>query len=523
MLLNQIIHYGLEAAEKFNRLQTSPEVAQWQVLRKLLTNARNTAYGKAYDFAGLLKAKNLTLEFQNQVPLADYNDLFTPWWERVYEGQKDITWPGRPDYFAMSSGTSGAATKYIPITKAMLKSLSKGAFRMFSTFPDYELGEDIYTTSWLSIGGTTELKTEGKRQFGYLSGINAREQPVWARSFYKPGREIAGIADFDERMEAIARKAPEWDIGVIVGIPHWVQLTLERIVEMHKLDNIADIWPNVKLFVSGGVDYEPYVKSFTRLIGHPIKYLNTYLASEGMFAFQRHPDAPGMQLLLDNGIYYEFLPFNEENFDEEGDMRPNRSPLTINQVAKGVDYAMLISTCSGAWRYLVGDTIRFVNTEKGIIRVSGRTKHYVNLATEHLTVDNMNAGIVAVEKALNVRIPEFTIVPVKDDTYIAHEWYVGTKDKLTSEKMTSLLDAALGVVNDDYKSERKTALKIKVTVVPLQLFYDWQQEGGQNNGQSKIPRVMKGEGKKRWLSIVGQAEKPDISNRRDIQLGSFDW
>jgi len=523
MLLNQIIHYGLVAAEKFNRRQGTAQVAQKRVLRILLTKACNTAYGKAYDFAGILKAKDLVLAFQERVPLADYDALYSPWWERGYEGKKDITWPGRPDYFAMSSGTSGAATKYIPVTKAMLKSLSKSAFRMFSTFPEYDLGEDIYTRSWLSIGGTTELETKGKRKFGYLSGINAREQPVWARSFYKPGREIAGIADFDERMEAMARKAPEWDIGVIVGIPHWVQLTLERIVEMHDLKDISDIWPNVKLFVSGGVDYEPYVSSFTRLIGHPIKYLNTYLASEGMFAFQRSPDAPGMQLLLDNGIYYEFLPFNENNFDEEGNMLTACKPLTLDQVEEGIDYAMLISTCSGAWRYLVGDTVRFVDAKEGVIRVSGRTKHYVNLATEHLTVDNMNAGIMAVEETLNIRLPEFTIVPVKDDAYIAHEWYIGTKDEVSAEMITPLLDAALGVVNDDYKSERKTALQIKVTVVPLQQFYDWQREGGQANGQSKIPRVMKGEGKERWLAQMGQAERPSICNRRAIQLGALVW
>ncbi len=523
MLLNQIIHYGLETAEKLNRREEPPEIAQEKVLRKLLKKARHTAFGKAYDFSGLLAAKDVAAAFQERVPLADYNGMYSPWWERVYEGRENITWPGRPNYFAMSSGTSGAPTKYLPITKAMLKSLSKGAFRMFSAFPEYEMGEDIYTSSWLSIGGTTKLETEGRRKFGYLSGINARKQPIWARSFYKPGREIAGIADFAERMEAIAQKAPEWDIGVIVGIPHWVQLTLERIVELHGLQNIAELWPNVKLFVSGGVDYEPYVPSFTRLIGHPIKYLNTYLASEGMFAFQRTPGAKGMEMLLDNGVYYEFMPFNDQFFDEEGNMRPGGKTLLIHQVEKGVDYAMLISTCSGAWRYLIGDTIRFVDVEKCIIRVSGRTKHYVNLATEHLTVDNMNAGVMAVEEELTVRIPEFTIVPVKDDAYIAHEWYLGTRDVLNEEQVTRLLDAALARVNDDYKSERATALKIKVTIVPLALFYKWQEEEGQANGQSKIPRVMKGPGKERWLRMVGAEEKPTVNNRRAAQLGEINW
>jgi hypothetical protein len=171
------------------------------------------------------------------------------------------------------------------------------------------------------------------------------------------------------------------------------------------------------------------------------------------------------------------------------------------EVAK--EYAMLTTSCSGAWRYLVGDTVRFIDVENAIIRISGRTKHYINLVTEHLTVDNMNAGVVAVEEALNVRIPEFTIIPVKDDQYVAHEWYLGSKDELDAEAILLILDAALGAVNDDYKSERKTLLQIKVTTVPLSYFYEWQRLSGQVNGQSKIPRVLKGGAKDRWLELLG--------------------
>lgn len=523
MLINQLIHYGLDASEKFSRRELAPAEAQRQVLGKLLKKSAKTIYGQAYDFAGLLEAKDLLTAFQERVPLADYNDLYNPWWERVYEGHSNVTWPGRPKYFAMSSGTSDAATKYIPVSKAMLKALGRGAFRMFATFPDYGLSNDIYTSSWLSIGGTTHLHEDKGRKFGYLSGINAREQPIWARSFYKPGREIARIPNFDDRLEAIARRAPEWKISVLVGIPHWIQLTLERIIELHNLERISDIWPDLELFVSGGVDYKPYEKSFTRLIGHPIKYLNTYLASEGMFAFQRQPDSRGMEMILDNGIFYEFLPFNADNFDDDGNMRAGVNPVSISQVETGVDYAMIISTCAGAWRYLLGDTISFLDTKRAVIQVTGRTKHYVNLVTEHLTVDNMNAGIVALENATGVSIPEFTIVPVKDDQYIAHEWYLGTKGKLTAEMATDILDHALGEVNDDYKSERQTALQIRVQIVPLDKFYEWQNLGGQNNGQSKIPRVMKGAGKERWLKLVGAPPRPDVTNLVASELAVPPW
>ncbi len=503
MLLDRVIELGLGAAEKFPRRRRPPWPAQQRTLRKLLKKARKTVFGQAYDFTGILAAEDPVAAFQQNVPIVDYN-MFDPWWRRVYEGKENITWPGAAEYFALSSGTSNANTKYIPVTEATIKSLTKGGFRMFSSFPDYPLSQDVYSTSWLAIGGTTHLDIDKGRRFGYLSGINAREQPIWTRRFYKPGRRIASIENFDERLEEIARHAPEWNIGIIVGIPHWVQLTLERIVEMHQLENIAQIWPDLELFVSGGVAYQPYVKSFTRLIGHPIRYMDTYLASEGMFAFQRSADAPGMQMLLDNGIFYEFLPFNESNFDEEGNPRPGAAALTLDQVEAGQEYALVTTSCSGAWRYVIGDTIRFLDVEQAIIQISGRTKHYINLVSEHLTVDNMNAGVAAVEEALDVRVPEYTIIPVKEDQYIAHEWYLGTNDPLDVAAATAVLDAALGRVNDDYHSERKTALQIKVTVVPLQRFYEWQRRGGQVNGQSKIPRVLKGEPKMRWLGLMSE-------------------
>lgn len=505
MLLDRVIELGLETADKFPRRKRAPWPAQERTLRKLLKKARKTTFGRAYDFKGILAAEDAVATFQDRVPAVDYNGMFDPWWERVYEGKKNITWPGKTEYFALSSGTSEANTKYIPVTEATIKSISKSGFRMFAALPEYGLSENVYTASWLAIGGTTQLTRQGKRRFGYLSGINAREQPLWARGFYKPGRRIARIEAFDDRVEEIAQNAPNWNIGIIVGIPHWVQITLERILEIHQLESISEIWPELELFVSGGADYKAYVNSFDRLIGHPIKYMNTYLASEGMFAFQRAADSPGMQLLLDTGIFYEFVPFTEENFDDEGNLRRGVDALTLREVELNKEYAMLTTSCSGAWRYLVGDTVRFLDVENAIIRISGRTKHYINLVTEHLTVDNMNAGVVAVEAALNVRIPEFTIVPVKDDRYIAHEWYLGSKDDLDAEAILPVLDVALGEVNDDYKSERKTALQIKVNTVPLSLFYEWQRRSGQVNGQSKIPRVLKGAARDRWLELVGES------------------
>jgi hypothetical protein len=514
MLIDRVIELALETTNKLPFRRRPPWPAQQRTLRKLLKKARKTVFGQAYDFKGMLAEEDPLVRFQKVIPIVEYEDLFEPWWRRVYEGKPNITWPGGTEYFALSSGTSNARTKYIPITDEMLRRLSRGAFRMFANFPNYGLSEDIYTGSWLAIGGTTKLVHEGKRHLGYLSGINAREQPLWARGFYKPGRRIAHIENFDDRMEEIARHAPEWNISVLVGIPHWIQLTLERICELHQLQTVSEIWPELELLVSGGVAYQPYVKSFERLIGHPIKYMNTYLASEGMFAFQRDPKIDGMQLLLDNGIFYEFLPFNEINFDDEGKVRPGARALVLFEVEAGRDYAMVISSCSGAWRYVIGDTVRFIDVENAVIQISGRTKHYINLVTEHLTVDNMNAGILAVEEALNLSIPEFTIIPVKEDDYIAHEWYIGSEESVSSVEVLPILDAALGEVNDDYQSERKTALQMKVKMVPLSYFYEWVRRSGQVNGQSKIPRVLKGDARDRWLTLIREREEAERAPER---------
>lgn len=508
MLLDRVIEYTLVATNKFPlHRNRAPWPAQQRELRRLLKKARKTVFGQAYDFTGILHEEDMVAAFQRNVPLVSYQEHFEPWWRRVYEGKQDITWPGPTKYFALSSGTSNANTKYIPVTDDTIRELKRAAFRVFSKLPDYGLSKDIYTAQWLAIGGTTHLEKEGRRRLGYLSGINAKRRPFWGRGLYKPGSRIARIEAFDDRMEQIAQNAHKWDIGILAGIPHWVQLTLERILEIHQLETVSEIWPNLELFVVGGVNYRPYVKSLTRLIGHPIKYMDTYLASEGMFAFQRHPEAEGMQLVLDNGIFFEFLPFTEENFDDEGEIIPGARALTLDQVEVGKDYAMVTSSVSGAWRYLIGDTVKFIDVQEAVIQISGRTKHYINLVSEHLTVDNMNAAVTAVEEALNVRIPEFTIVPVKDDQYIAHEWYLGTQDPLDTEQVFSILDEALGRVNDDYKSERKTALQLKVNTVPVALFYEWQRLSGQMTGQSKIPRVLKGLPKERWLSLLASEGK----------------
>ena len=232
-----------------------------------------------------------------------------------------------------------------------------GALRMFSCLPKYHVPASLYTKDWLMIGGSASLeRLESGALAGDLSGINARRPPVWVRGYYKPGTRIARLKSWDDRVRAISELAPKWDVGIITGIPSWVQLTLERIIADHQLDNIHELWPNLQVFVSGGIAFEPYRKSFERLLAHPLIYQDSYLASEGFIAFQNRPGTHAMKLLLNNGIFYEFIPFNSENFDEDGQLQPGVKALGIGEVEEGVDYALLISTNGRSlavpdWRY----------------------------------------------------------------------------------------------------------------------------------------------------------------------------
>jgi len=295
--------------------------------------------------------------------------------------------------------------------------------------------------------------------------------------------------------------APKWDIGIIVGVPAWLQLLLEKIIFTYKLNSIHDIWPNLKIFVHGGVSFDPYRKGFEKLLGKKMIYLETYLASEGFLAFQALPDRKSMRLVLNNGIFYEFIPFTDANFDENGNIRPNALTLKIDQIEQGIDYALLISTCSGAWRYLIGDVIRFDSKVESEIRITGRTKHFLSLCGEHLSMDNMNKAVELVSREMNLDICEFTVLGY--ETLFMHHWFVGTADEVDEGELMERIDETLKTLNDDYAVERKHALK-KVTLskLPNSLFYHWLKLQGKEGGQNKFPRVLKGEKATSWLGFL---------------------
>jgi hypothetical protein len=290
---------------------------------------------------------------------------------------------------------------------------------------------------------------------------------------------------------------------MIVGVPAWMQILLERIIERYGVKNIHEIWPNLEAFVHGGVSFEPYKKGFEKLLGRPVHYIETYLASEGFLAFQLEPNKPSMRLVLNNGIFYEFVPFNDKNFDQDGVIIETPETLMVDEVEEGKDYALLISTCAGAWRYQIGDTIKFVDKQNSEIIITGRTKHFLSLCGEHLSVDNMNRAVESASKEFNIGIKEFTVIGVPDGSLFSHHWFIGTDEQVDNEALVKRIDELLKELNDDYAVERKHALKnVVLDILPTAIFYDWMKSEGKEGGQSKFPRVLKKEKMTSWLSFI---------------------
>jgi hypothetical protein len=479
------------------------ERLQEKTLRKLVSKGRFTAFGVAYDFKGILKSGDIRSQFQRNVPIYDYDKLYDQWWHRTIQGEADVTWPGRIKYFALTSGTSGSASKRVPVSSRMMKAIRKGSLRQMLSIPDFNLSPDFYQKSVLMFGGSTQLKELPHGYEGDLSGILTSKIPKWFERFYKPGRELAKIRDWNEKLDKIAEEAPSWDIGIVCGVPAWIQLLFERILEKHNAKNIHEIWPNFSIYVHGGVAFSPYKESFKKYLGKEINYLDTYLASEGFIALQSADNHQGMQLLLDNWIFFEFIPFNEENFTAEGNLRQNPQVFLLDEVKEGVDYAILITTCSGAWRYLIGDTIRFKSLKDFEIIISGRTKHFLSLCGEHLSVDNMNSGIRQVCDELKVNVNEYTVAGYSNGEHFTHHWYIGADQTVDENLFRKKLDAVLCELNDDYSVERKHALKeMKIEVVPIERFYEFMESRGKLGGQNKFPRVMRNGMYEEWKEFL---------------------
>ena len=385
----------------------------------------------------------------------------------------------------------------------MLKAIQKSSIRQMISQGQYDFPKEHYERGMLMLGGSTHLNYNGTYFEGDLSGITAKKIPFFFQHYYKPGDRIAKERNWEQKLEDITLKAKDWDIGIVVGVPAWVQILFEKIIDHYKVNTIHDIWPNLAAYVHGGVAIAPYKKGFEKLLAKPVTYIETYLASEGFIAYQDRQMAKGLRLVTNEHIFLEFVPFDDKNFDSEGNMVPKPEALLINEVEEGKDYAILLSTSAGAWRYLIGDTVRFVDKTRSEIMITGRTKHFLSLVGEHLSVDNMTRAVQLVSEELNISVPEFTVAGVANNNYFSHHWYLGCDDIADPEVLATRIDEQLKVLNDDYAVERKSALKdIRLTVLPESKFLEFMHSKGKMGGQHKFPRVLKGKMLEDWKHFL---------------------
>ncbi len=504
-VFGSIVKAGLTLSQKINFDLRSAEENQETQLRKLLKKAKDTAFGKYYNFQSILEAEDIVSAYQAEVPIFSYEEMNKLWWSQQQK-HPDITWPGKPGYYALSSGTTGKSSKRIPVTEDYLQSVRSVGTSLIGCLPNFDFPDSLFETEILMLSSTADLNEHNRGHLeGEISGINVSNFPGWYDIFYRPGKEIAAIDNWDERLARIVKEAPNWNIGAIAGIPSWVLLMLREIVKAHKLKHIHEIWPNLTVYASGGVAFETYRRGFEDICKEPLTIIDTYLASEGFFSYTGRPDTLDMQLALSHGYFYEFIPFDSRGVDDQGNLLKDAETHRLTEVQKGQDYVLVISTCSGAWRYVIGDTIKFTSLEPHEIRITGRTKFFLNVVGSQLSEDKMDQAIVDVSGSMKVDVSEYSVSAIKnEDGEYMHQWTLVSDNDFDPRAFAEKLDRSLKEANKNYAVARSRALKdINVMVIPKDLYYSFLEKRKKKGGQVKTPKVMKPQDMTRYLEFIG--------------------
>lgn len=464
-----------------------PAEVQNEVFEHLVSRAQKTAFGRKFNFKNIDSYE----AFKKEVPLQEYSDL-KPWVDRVMEGEQELLWPSETKWFAKSSGTTSSRSKLIPVTKESLEGCHyKGGKDLLALYYDNHPNRKLYKGKHLIIGGSAEvnyLTTDS--YFGDLSAIIVKNLPWWAEIRRTPAKQIALMSEWEDKIEKMAHSTIHEDVYILAGVPSWTMVLANRILEITGKNNLKEVWPNLELFMHGGVNFTPYKEEFERLIPDPkMNYVETYNASEGFFGIQDQVNSDEMLLMLDYGIFFEFIPMS--SFDGVN----SKEAYKIDDVEEGVNYALVISTNGGLWRYILGDTIRFTSVEPYRFKITGRTKSFINAFGEELIVENAEIAIAHAAKLTNAQIREFTVCPIymEANGEGAHEWIIEfMKYPDEMDRFTLLLDEKLRELNSDYDAKRYHDLLLKMPVVkPVEhgIFDLWLRSLGKLGGQNKIPRL----------------------------------
>ena len=475
----------------FNRVEMYkkyPDETQFKMFNFLIKKALKTEFGKEFGFNDILK--NGPAAFSERVPLSPYESL-KPYIEKVAKGGQNILWPQKTQWFAMSSGTTDDRSKYIPITKESLKKCHfDGGEDVLSVYLKQFPDTKAFTGKALAIGGSRQVNKLGEDIFcGDLSAVLISNLPSWVRKRRTPDIEIALMENWDKKIEAMAKAVCKEDVTSISGVPSWTLVLMRKILELTGKNNISEVWPNLSLFMHGGVSFKPYRAQYEKLIpSEKMTYLETYNASEGFFAFQDDQKTDDMLLMLDNGIYYEFIPMSDFS-------KPDRKAVPLCDVKTGVNYAVVISTNGGLWRYIIGDTVEFTQVRPYKIRITGRTKHFINAFGEELVEDNASRAIRAASLATGADIKDYTAAPVymETDKRGRHQWLIEFNVLPNDmDNFVKTLDFELKRLNSDYDAKRYKDISLtepEITVARENLFEDWLRKKGRIGGQNKIPRL----------------------------------
>lgn len=466
---------------KMNRWAHAPAETQQKVFKQLISKASETAFGKDHDFSSITTAE----EFAKKVPVRDYEQL-RPYVDRVVAGETDILWPGKPLYFAKTSGTTSGA-KYIPLTKASMPSHIEAARNAILSYI-HETGKASFVDGkMIFLQGSPEMTEKNGVKLGRLSGIVAHYVPAYLQKNRLPSWKTNCIDDWETKVEAIVSETKQENMSVISGIPSWVQMYFERL-QAATGKKVGDLFPEFNLFIYGGVNYEPYRAKFEKLIGRKVDSIELYPASEGFFAFQDSQKEKGMLLQLNSGIFYEFI--EAASFFDENPVR-----LTIGDVKKNVNYVMVVSTNAGLWAYNVGDTVQFTTLKPYRVIVSGRIKHFISAFGEHVIGKEVEQAMQETMQLHQFLISEFTVAPQTDTDegeLPFHEWLVEFEQAPTDmEKITESLEASMQRQNSYYKDliDGKVLQKLKITPLQKDSFQQYMKSKGKLGGQNKIPRL----------------------------------
>ncbi|MGD0712148.1 MAG: GH3 auxin-responsive promoter family protein [Bacteroidales bacterium] len=463
-----------------------PYDVQNEWLKKLISLSKDTEWGRDYDYKSITSPE----EFRQRVPVSDYETL-KPYIIRLRQGEQNLLWFSDIKWFAKSSGTTNDKSKFIPVSAEALEECHfKGGKDMLSIYCNNNPGTVLFDGKGLAMGGSHQISDfNNESYYGDLSAIIIQNLPWWAEFLRTPNLAITLMDEWESKIEKMAEVTMSEDVTNISGVPSWTLLLLKCILEKTGKSNILEVWPNLELFTHGGVSFVPYREQFRKMIPSvKMNYIETYNASEGFFGIQDRNHADDMLLMLDYGIYYEFIPADQ--FDKE-----NPETVLLDEVETGKNYALVITTNAGLWRYKIGDTITFTSLNPHRIKITGRTKNFINACGEELIIDNAEKAIaIACEKS-NAEVKEYTVAPVyfSDTERAAHEWLIEfEKAPSDIQYFTEVLDNALKSINSDYEAKRYLNMVLRlpiIRIIPEGTFYNWMKAKGQLGGQHKVPRL----------------------------------